>query len=102
MEIKEDFNLVNNNSFKFEYSCSYYGEAKNSEDILSFIDFSKHKEKKILVLGEGTNVILSNDIDYSVLCIKSKGKRIESAQEFHILYNKTLLKNFFSFALDGY
>lgn len=102
MEIKEDFNLVNNNSFKFEYSCSYYGEAKNSEDILSFIDFSKHKEKKILVLGEGTNVILSNDIDYSVLCIKSKGKRIEgktvtvsAGENWHDFVLWTLKNNFF-------
>ena len=77
MEIKEKYNLSKNNSFGFNYVCDYFCNANNEEEILEFIKFSSNKNKELIILGEGTNIVLKNDINKSVLVVNNKGKRIE-------------------------
>ena len=77
MEIKENYNLSSNNSFGFNYQCNFFCKANSEDEILEFIEFSEKKGKELIVLGEGTNVVIKNNLDKSVLLINNKGKDIE-------------------------
>ena len=102
MEIKENYNLSSNNSFGFNYQCNFFCKANSEDEILEFIKFSEKKGKELIVLGEGTNIVIKNNLDKSVLLIKNKGKEIEknkvrvaAGENWHEFVLWTLRNNLF-------
>lgn len=81
MEIKESVSLAGYTSFKIGGPSRYLGIAKSQEELLEFLRFAKNKNIPFLILGKGSNVLIS-DNGYSGLAIinQSKGIKIEDRE----------------------
>ena len=55
-------NLKDFNSLKLEYSCDSFYEINDFEDIFHLSEKIREENKKFWILGEGTNVVIVNDL----------------------------------------
>ena len=65
--IKENFNLKNYNTFGINANCKYFIEANSLDDFLKAIDFCKKENLSPFVLGGGSNLLLTKDIETLVI-----------------------------------
>ena len=54
--------LRNFNSLKFEYSCESFLEVTSYEDLFKLSKEIRKSKTKYWILGEGTNVVILNDL----------------------------------------
>ncbi len=59
IQYKENTSLKNYNTYKIDTSCSYLVFPKNEEELISILKEINEKKLKYLVLGNGSNIILS-------------------------------------------
>src|SRR5688500_19975728 len=71
MEILQHQSLTSLNTFGINASSEYFGNAKTTEDILQRLTFSR--DKKLLVLGGGSNLLLLKDFAGFTLHVDLKG-----------------------------
>ena len=76
IDIRKNFPLGEFNSFRVDHIARYFCEVRSIKDCIEAIDFADKKKLQIQILGEGTNVIFSNN--YEGLVIKVNLKGIES------------------------
>ena len=62
--------LKNFNSLKFDYSCKSFIEITCYEDLFQLSKKIRESKSKYWILGEGTNVVILNDLEG--LVIKNK------------------------------
>ena len=55
-------NLKDFNSLKLEYSCDSFYEINDFEDIFHLSEKIREENKKFWILGEGTNVVIVDDL----------------------------------------
>jgi UDP-N-acetylmuramate dehydrogenase len=75
MKIKENISLKPFNTFGIDVRARYFAEIKSNEDIIRALAFAKNIKKKILILGGGSNVLFTEDLDALVLKINISGIR---------------------------
>lgn len=81
--IKNDYPLSDLNTFKVGGSAKYYAEVSSKEELLEVLDWAKNKDLRILILGGGSNILVSESgIDALVLRMNNanavlRGERIE-------------------------
>jgi len=82
--IKSNITLAPYTTYKIGGSAKYFFEAKNTQDVVDIIKWTKVKKVKFLLLAGGSNVLI-NDNGYDGLVIKLanqdlelKGERIET------------------------
>ena len=73
MQIHNNFSLKKYNTFGIEAKAKQFVAVHNLEELNSILE--KHPEKKI-ILGGGSNMLLTQDIDALVIHIDLKGKKI--------------------------
>jgi len=76
--------LKNFNSLRFEYSCESLYEVKSYEDLYQLSKKIRKSKNRFWILGEGTNVVILNDLEGIViknnfLGINIMGNSVESA-----------------------
>lgn len=81
MEIQKDIDLKNYNTFKVSAIAKYFGQIKNSQDIIELIDSPIYNENKKYFLWSGANTIFVNDFDGLIIKIDIVGKEIISENE---------------------
>ncbi len=84
MEIKNNFSLKSFNTFGIDVKTNQFIEIQSSEELKElFHQFKSLKnDNKFLVLGEGSNILFTNDYDGIILHNKIKGiKIIEETDE---------------------
>jgi len=69
MEVKENYPLRNLNTFGVSADAKYFCIAKSESDILELLGSEKYKQSKLLILGGGSNILLTDDFDGLVLKI---------------------------------
>lgn len=79
LEIERNKDLSKYNTLKMESVASYFAIIKNEFDLHDAYVYAKENDKKIFVLGGGSNVLLSPKIDCLVL--KNELKGIEEVDE---------------------
>ncbi len=82
MQIDENFSLKAFNSFGVDASARYFGRFADTdqlEDLLSIVHRSPLKNQGLLVLGGGSNMLLTKDVDGWV--VKNEVKGIEELHE---------------------
>jgi UDP-N-acetylmuramate dehydrogenase len=67
LNIRSGYSLYAHNTFKLQASADYYVECKTSADIQNFIHAGSLRGKKILILGEGSNILFTRDFSGIVL-----------------------------------
>lgn len=70
---KKNFNLQKENSLKLKYFCDFFISCKSENDLFLIYEFLKEKNSKYWVLGDGTNVILKNNLNGLVIKNDLKG-----------------------------
>ena len=75
IDIKQNFSLKTYNSLRIDKSANYFCEVTSLEESQEAIEFSRLKKLKILVLGSGTNVVLTKNFDGLVIKNKIEGKK---------------------------
>lgn len=76
MQILENYSLRALNTFGFEVAARYFAEAHSTEDVLEALRFVEQHGMPLLVLGEGSNVILVADLPGLVLKLANAGVEV--------------------------
>ena len=102
IDIKKKFSLFNFNSLQLNHVADYFCEVFNEQDCIEALEFAKEKKLKIQILGEGTNVVFSNDFTGLIIKVSLKGINsnkelvsIASGESWHESVLWTLKKNLF-------
>ena len=74
MEIQSNFSLKNLNTFGIEASANQFVAVQNSEELKTILE-QKRSEKKF-ILGGGSNMLLTKNIEALVIHVNLKGKEI--------------------------
>lgn len=67
MEIQNNINLQNYNTFKIPSIAKYFCEIRNAKEIIDLIKNDVYQNKKKYFLGSGANTIFVNDFDGLVI-----------------------------------
>ena len=74
VDIKQNYSLKELNSYGFNYSAEFFCEGNSVEECHEFIDFCLKEKKPIKCFGEGTNVVLTKNIEGGVLRVSIPGR----------------------------
>lgn len=74
MKILHNFSLKNYNTFGIEAFAKEFVEIKTVEELGEVLEKNSHK--KLFILGGGSNMLLTKDIDALVIYINIKGKHL--------------------------
>jgi UDP-N-acetylmuramate dehydrogenase len=79
MQIRTDFSLKNYNTFGIEAKATQFVAVHNLEELRTVL--AENKSQKKFILGGGSNMLLTKDIDALVIHIDFKGKKIIQENE---------------------
>ena len=86
MKIQENISLKAYNTFGIDVKASFFAEAISKEDILEALNFARIKKVPILILGGGSNVLFTEELNAMVLKINLTGiKEIKSCDKTVLL-----------------
>ena len=102
IDIKEDYSLSQLNSFRISHTAKYFCEVVTTEDCFEAIDFASQRNLDIHILGEGTNIVISQNYQGLVIKISLRGIKsinnlvsIASGESWHESVLWTLKNNLF-------
>ena len=73
MKIQENISLKAYNTFGIDVKAKFFAELESKKDILEALTFAKTAKKPILILGGGSNVLFTSNLDALVLKINISG-----------------------------
>lgn len=85
MKIEENYSLKPYNTFGIDVKCKYFAESDREEDWLEFITSYELEPEEILILGEGSNFLFTEDFDGTVLYPTIKGIEIQEEDEYKVI-----------------
>lgn len=97
MEIKESFSLKAYNTFGIEAKAERFVAVHSVEDLKSVL--GQNAGKKIFILGGGSNMLLTKNIDALVIHIDIKGKEVIKEDENHVWVSCNAGENWHEFVL---
>lgn len=83
--IKENYSLKPFNTFGFEVSAAYFVEINSIETLQKVLQLPLAKEKQLFILGGGSNLLLTKNLDALVLKIELKGITLLESDDTHAL-----------------
>jgi len=81
VKIERNYPLKKLNSFSINVSANYFVEIHSENDIVDFINNKELKNKEILILGGGNNILFTKDFAGVVIYLNIKHKSIEKETE---------------------
>lgn len=97
MQILEHFSLKNFNTFDIEAAAKQFVAVKNVQELTSVL--STFKKDKKFILGGGSNMLLTKDIDALVIHINIKGKKIINENDDFVWISCNAGENWHEFVL---
>ncbi|MEE0083912.1 MAG: UDP-N-acetylenolpyruvoylglucosamine reductase, partial [Paludibacteraceae bacterium] len=76
ISIKKNFSLKNYNTFGLDQCCSEFIEYDDVAELQSFIKDGNISGKRLFQLGSGSNILLCNDFDGTMMHSQIKGIEI--------------------------
>ena len=96
-KVQNDFNLINNNSFKINAICKYFIIVDDKLKLTNLIKYLKEVNVKYLVLGGGSNIILPSyydgvviKLDFKELIIKDELVEVGASYFLNKLASETI------------
>jgi UDP-N-acetylmuramate dehydrogenase len=84
MLIHQNYDLKDLNTFHVEAKAAFYSEIHNIDDIKQAVGFAQEKNIPILILGGGSNILLTRDFDGLVIKIKIMGFDLVGEDDDHV------------------
>jgi UDP-N-acetylmuramate dehydrogenase len=81
LKIQSNYSLKRHNTFGIDCKAALFIEVTSEEELVDFLRNSPLKADLKLILGGGSNMLLTKDIDGLVLHISIKGKRVVSQND---------------------
>ncbi len=97
MEIKNNFSLKNYNTFGIEAKAQRFVAVHSASDLKSILE--QHAKDKKFILGGGSNMLLTKDIDALVIHIDLKGKKIIKEDDDFVWVESQAGENWHEFVL---
>lgn len=85
-KVYENYNLRNNNTFKLDSICKYFVIPNTINDLQELIKYLKEKKEKYFIIGNGSNIILDNDLKEYIVISLSNLNAIEVHKEYNMIY----------------
>ena len=76
LQVRQDVSLKPYNSFAVEARASHFVEVENDPQLLAALDYAQVQCLPVLLLGGGSNLLLTADVQALVLRMASRGIRI--------------------------
>lgn len=99
MQILENISLRSYNSFGFDISARYFAEVVDYEGLHQALDFVRENDLSLLIIGGGSNLILTADIDGLVLVNRLRQKTLVSDTSDHAVIKAGAGENWHEFVL---
>lgn len=97
MEIQNDFSLKNYNTFGIEAKAKRFIAVHTITELTAVLE--QNKTDKKFILGGGSNMLLTKDVDALVIHIDLKGKKIISENDDHVWVESQAGENWHEFVL---
>jgi len=97
MEILHNFSLKNYNTFGIEAKAEQFVAAQSVPDLKTILE--QNKSKKKFILGGGSNMLLTKDIEALVIHIDLKGKKIIKEDDDFVWVESQAGENWHQFVL---
>ena len=97
MEIQTNFSLKNHNTFGIEASAKQFVAVHDTTELKTILE--QNKTEKKFILGGGSNMLLTKDIDALVIHIDLKGKKIIKEDEDFVWVESQAGENWHEFVL---
>lgn len=99
MLIRKHFSLQKYNTFQVKAKADFFTEIYTTEELKNAIKFSKAKNIPFLVLGGGSNILLTRDFGGLVILIRLSGITEVHIDENHVLVTAKAGENWNRFVL---
>ena len=97
MEILTDFSLKNYNTFGIEAKATQFVAVHDIADLKTVLE--QNKSQKKFILGGGSNMLLTKDIEALVIHIDLKGKKIKQENDDFVWVESQAGENWHEFVL---
>lgn len=67
MHFRENYSLKNFNTFGIDITAKYFAEFKSSDELAAILQDAIVQENRLLVIGQGSNLLFLNDFDGVVI-----------------------------------
>ena len=74
----ENASLANRNTLRVDARATLLAEIRDASKLPELLDFPAVRHGRLLVLGEGSNVLFTGDFDGTVLAMETRGVQVES------------------------
>ncbi|WP_276876276.1 UDP-N-acetylmuramate dehydrogenase [Chryseobacterium joostei] len=98
--MQENFSLKPYNTFGVDAKSKYFIEINNIEELKDALSFSKAKSLPLLLLGGGSNILLTKDFDGLAIKLNLKGISEENLNKNEVLVTAKAGENWHEFVLD--
>ena len=99
MNIQKNYSLKNNNTFGVHVSAKYFCEVHSTEELIEALNYSKTQNTPQLILGGGSNILLTKDFEGMVIQLNLKGISEEFISENEVLVTSKAGENWHEFVL---
>lgn len=76
LQVRQGVSLKPYNSFAVEVRASHFVEVENDQQLLAALDYAQAQRLPVLLLGGGSNLLLTADVQALVLRMASRGIRL--------------------------
>lgn len=76
LQVRFDVSLKAHNTFGVDVAARYFAEADDDQQVRQALDAARERKVPLLVLGGGSNLLLTADVDALVLRMASRGIRL--------------------------
>ncbi|SHL78634.1 UDP-N-acetylmuramate dehydrogenase [Phytopseudomonas punonensis] len=76
LQVRSDVSLKAHNTFAVDVAARYFAEADDDGQVRQALDAARERQVPLLVLGGGSNLLLTADVDALVLRMASRGIRL--------------------------
>ncbi len=97
MHIEENISLKNYNTFGIDARARYFVEVSDKNELLEILSKPNYPEK--LILGGGSNILLTADVEKLVVRIQIKGIELEAEDGSDVLVKAGAGENWHNFVL---
>jgi UDP-N-acetylmuramate dehydrogenase len=73
----ENASLATRNTLRVHARAKLLAEIRDATKLPELLDFPAIRDSRLLVLGEGSNILLTGDIDGTVLAMETRGVHVE-------------------------
>lgn len=99
MKIQENISLQPYNTFGIDKKAKFFAIATQESDVIEAIEAANKLNTQLIVLGGGSNILLTKDVDALVLKIEIEGIQLVDEDEKHVYVKVGAGENWHNFVL---